>query len=234
MLPAETLAPCIDEASIAVLDAAASTAPFDADLLRMPAAADMRRRITAVVALLEKMDHGKLLRKHNPISRLVGADVEARLEFELAGERVLDAIGQLRVAAQNARRLGAKLTAAATAITAEQQRLDAVIDGGKQRLASAAPGDEFHRARFERRLSNIMALHAANVLTIEQIALASRIITGLLDRFTDVEMLLLPIWQRNALALATSVGASAKHAARDFSSANVALLDFLKQDVSSS
>lgn len=234
MLPAEGLSSAIDDRAIAALDAAASTPAFDPDLLRIPAAADMRRQISLVVALLEKLDHGKLLRKQNPISRLVGADVEARLEFELASERVLDAVSQLRVAARNARRLSAKLATATREIATEQQRLETVIADGKRLLDTAAAGDEFHRARFERRLTNIMALHAANQLTVQQIALASQVITSLFDRFTDVETLLLPVWQRQSMALATAVGSDARHAARDFSTTNVALIDFLKQDVNSS
>jgi hypothetical protein len=234
MLPAEDQTSVVDESAIAALDAAASTPAFDPDLLRIPAAADMRRQIALVVGLLEKLDHGKLLRKQNPISRLVGADVEARLEFELASERVLDAVSQLRIAAQNARRLSAKLATASREIATEQQRLETVIADGKLLLDTAVAGDEFHRARFERRLSNIMALHAANQLTVQQIALASRVITSLFDRFTDVETLLLPVWQRQSMALATAVGTDARHAAKDFSTTNVALIDFLKQDVNSS
>lgn len=223
----------IDEDAVEALDAAASTRPFDSEVLRVPAAADMRRQVALVVKFLEQMDHRKLLKKQNAVARLVGADVEARLEFELAGERVVEAVAGLRTAARNAKRVRSLLNASAAELATEQERLEAVIGDAQWLLGHANDGDEFHRARYERRLSNIMALHAANIMTIQQIDLADQVVASLIDRFTDVETLLLPLWQRHMLALATA-GAQSKQAATEFAETNKSLIDYLKQDLSTS
>ena len=225
------LAP-IDDAAVAELDAAAVTRGFDEALLRMTPARDMRARIETVVDLLEKMDPAGLLKKQGPISRLVGADVEARLQFELASEKVVAAMRQLKIAAQNGVRMRMMLDEAVREIETDQMRFEVAIMTGRGRLKCAAGSDEFMLARYERRLANITAMHAANILAIEQLKLAKVVLTSLLDRFTDVETLLLPVWQRHVLALASAAGAS-RQAGADFSETNTKLIDFLKQDLSS-
>lgn len=220
----------IDEAALAELDAAAATKSLDDNLLRIAPARDMRGKIDEVVSLLEKMNPEALLRKQGPISKLTGADVEARLEFELASEKVLVATRQLKIAAQNGKRMHATLQAAVREIEADQIRLEAVIVAGRARLADAPGADDFMRSRYERRLANIIAMHTANRLTVEQMRLAETVLATLLDRFTDVETLLLPVWQRSVLAFANSAGSAKRQAGREFSDANGSLITFLKQD----
>lgn len=223
--------PVLDESSVAALDTAAQSPGFDLDLLRTTPARDMRIQIEATVALLEQMDHRAVLSKRGFLSRLTGADVEARLEFELASQRVLVKVQQLRQSGQNARRVGTLLKKARNELESEQSRLEQVISKAKLLLSASSGADDFVVARFERRLSNIMAMHAANILTIRQIILAEDVLTGILDRFTDFETLLLPLWQRNVLALAHTSGGRARQAvANDFAQSHRALISFLKQD----
>ena len=227
--------PCLperlDEEAVTALDSAAQSEPFKLDLLRTAPARDMRLKIEEVVALLEKMDAGRMLARQGPISRLTGADVEARLEFELAGQKVLTAIADLRRAAGNGRHIRALLVQGREELTGEQARLETVISEAQLLLAATRDADEFVRARFERRLSNIMAMHAANLLMFEQIKLAEDVLTGLLDRFTDVETLLLPLWQRNVIALAhAAAGRPQKQAAGAFEQVNDKLIVHLKQE----
>jgi hypothetical protein len=220
----------LDETALAALDAAAHTAAFDMDLLRTPAARDIRLQIEAIVTLLRKMDDRAVLARQGLLSRLTGADVEARLEFELAGQNVLTAMGRLRRAAQNGRHVLGLLAAARADLVAEQARLEALIAAAKALLTTASAKDEFIATRFERRLANIMAMHAANILTIEQIGLAHGVLSGLLDRITDVDTLLLPLWQRNVLALAhASVGSPHRDAARDFAHSHRQLISHLDE-----
>lgn len=221
----------LTQADVEGLDAAARTTEVDDALLRMTPARDIRARIGAVVGLLEKMEPQRLLRKQGPIARLTGADVEARLEFELASEEVLAAMRQLRVAAQNATRLLQMLERTRSEIAGDQHRLALAIEWGQERLTTCAGTEEFILARFERRLANITAMHTANTLTIEQIGLARTVLTSLLDRFTDVETLMLPLWQRHMLALATSAGSARRKAGQDFAATNTQLIDYLSQDL---
>jgi hypothetical protein len=222
----------IDDAAVAELDAAAVARGFDDALLRMTPARDIRARIETVVGLLEKMDPAALLKKQGPISRLVGADVEARLQFELASEKVIAAVRQLKIAAQNGTRMRMMLDESVREIEADQSRFEAAIVTGRARLTQNGGSDQFTLARYERRLANITAMHAANILAIEQLKLAKVVLTSLLDRFTDVETLLLPVWQRHVLALASAAGAT-RQAGKDFSDTNDKLIDFLRQDLSS-
>lgn len=74
-------------------------------------------------------------------------------------------------------------------------------------------------------------MHTANMLTIEQLGLARTVLTALLDRFTDVETLMLPLWQRHMLALATSAGSARRRAGQDFAATNTQLIDYLSQDL---
>lgn len=221
----------IDDAALARLDVAAATRGFDDALLRMTPARDMRARIEAVIGLLRKMDPETLLKKQGPISRLTGADVEARLQFELASEGVLSAMRLLRIAAQNGVRMRMMLDEAGREIAADQERFEAAIIEGRGLLARAHGTDDFILARYERRLANIVAMHAANLLAIEQMKLAKAVLTTLLDRFTDVETLLLPVWQRQVLAFASSAGAARQKAGHDFEEINTKLIEFLTQDL---
>jgi len=220
----------LDESAVLALDNAAQSSALDIDLLRTAPVHDVRIRIEAMVALLQKMDHRKLLSKQGPLSRLTGADVEARLEFELAGQKVMKSVSLLRQAAQNGQSVSILLKQALADIEIEQTRLEHVIFEAKALLNTPHDADEFVIGRFERRLSSMMAMHAANMLTVQQLALAENVLQGLLDRVTDVETLLLPLWQRNTLAFAhASIGRPQRQAAHEFIQTHNQLINYLKQ-----
>ena len=221
----------LDAAALAALDRAAESEPFDTDILSSTPARDMGLKIAALVSLLEKLDHRDLLARQGFISRLTGADVEARLNFELATEKIQVEIEELRRAAKNARHTQTLLEKTRNDLIAEQQRLDEIIDDAKHLLSIGSRDEAFLVSRFERRLSNIMAIHAANIATIEQISLGMQVLMALIDRYVDVETMLLPLWQRNTLALAHAAGTRGEQTAvSDFEDAHNALIRFLKQD----
>lgn len=221
----------LDEAAVMALDEAAKGADFDANLLRATPARDIRLQIKALVTLLEKVDHRTLLAKQGVLARMIGADVEARLEFELAGQKVMIAAKQLRQAAENGKLLRRAMREARENLIAEQSRLETTIAAAKRLLAESPGADDFLVARFERRLANMMAMHAANIISIEQFTLSEKVLTGLLDIFTDVDTLLLPLWQRNVLALAHAAGAPMRRtAANEFMQLHQTLIASLKKE----
>ena len=225
------LPPLLDENAVIVLDEAAKSPNFDPDLLRTTPARDIRVGIEATIGLLEQMDHRARLARQGVFSRLTGADIEARLRFELASQKVLAAADRLRQAARNGRRILALLTETRQDLASEQRRLEEVIAAGRQLLAACPDADDFVVARFERRLANLMAMHAANLLTIEQINLSVGVLTGLLDRHTDVDTLLLPLWERSVLAMAHAPGGRPpREAVDDFARCHESLLTHLKQE----
>ena len=124
------------------------------------------------------------------------------------------------------------LRQAQSELATEQARLESVIVQAKALLARATGADAFIADRFERRLSNIMAVHAANILTVEQIRLGDGVLSAMLDRLTDVETLLFPLWQRTMLALAQADAGRRRGAADEFAGIHAKLISFLKQDQS--
>ena len=221
--------------AVEALDAAARTHSFDDDLLQTAPARDMRRQIEAMLTVLEKMDPDRVLARQGMISRLTGADIEARLEFELMGKRVMAVANKLRRAAENGKRIRTLLASGKNDLISENARLDAVIDEARQLLSGAHdPSDDFVHARFERRLSKLIAMRASNDLTVKQIDLGAEVLSGLLDRFTDVDTLLLPLWQRNVVALAHAApGKAQRAAATDFFEIHKNLKTYLQQELSS-
>jgi hypothetical protein len=221
----------LDDAAVAELDEAASGAGIDIDLLRSTPARDIRARIEAVLTLLQGVDHRALLAKQGLFSRLTGADIEARLRFEISAQHLVSAVARLREAALEGRRLRQLLAQARQDLGSEQERLQAVIAAAQALLGREAGSDASARDRFERRLANIRALHAANILTIGQMDLAEGVLARLLDRCTDVDTLIIPLWQGQAFALAQAAGRqSLARAAQDFTGTHRHLIAHLEQD----
>ncbi len=221
----------IDEAALARLDELAKGSGVAPELLAATPARDISAAVEAMLVLLDGLDYGQLLAKQGGISRLLGADIEARLKFELAGQEVLIAMQQLRQAAANGRRTVTLLRAARSELAGDQARLDAAI-AWAQRLHAEGAGqaDPFLLARFERRLASMIAMSSSNVVTAEQMVLAENVLASLLDRVTDVDTVLLPLWQRNMLALAHAAhGRPARAAADAFASVQTRLITHLKQ-----
>ncbi|MDP9810086.1 hypothetical protein J2W42_002947 [Rhizobium tibeticum] len=174
---------------------------MDNDLLRSAPAREIRQNVETLVELLESIDLRKLLRKQGLIGRFTGADVEARLGFELASQTVMERFQQLNRTARSATRIRDLLIATAQQLGEEQVRLATVIADAKALLLRSAEAEPALVARFERRLSNIVTMETANALTIQQIAISGGLLSSLLDRCTDVQTLLVPVWQRDSLAI---------------------------------
>lgn len=221
----------LDEQALVALDRAAHTKPFDTEILQSAPAQDIRVQIGKIITLLKAVDAGKMLRRQGVISRLTGADVEARLEFELAAQQVMSAMELLRRAEATGSRIRILLGNGRKELHREQKRLGEVIAASKQLLAAAVDADPFLRSRFERRLANIMTMHAANITTIEQIGLAEQVLKSLLDRVTDVHTALFPMWQRSVIALVhASPGQSQQSASVAFVAVHDKFIAYLVQE----
>ncbi|PDT03659.1 hypothetical protein CO666_13900 [Rhizobium chutanense] len=225
-----TPAAVIDDDAVAVLDMAARSPRIDGNLLSSAPARDIRSSANELIVMLEEVDLQKMLRKQGLIGRFTGADVEARLEFELASHRVADLFRQLSRAAQAGTRIRGVFDKTRLELLDEQRRLARVISDAKLLVSQSDGSDLSLVARFERRLYNIMAMEAANTLTIQQIELSASVLASLLDRFTDIETLLLPLWQRNALAIIHGEAITARSSVvTAFLDAHRNLIGFLKK-----
>ncbi|WP_245339496.1 hypothetical protein [Rhizobium sp. CIAT894] len=202
---------------------------MDSNLLSSAPARDIRASANELIEMLEAVDLQKMLRKQGLIGRFTGSDVEARLEFELSSHRVADLFRQLSRAAHGGGRIREILDRTRLELIDEQRRLAGVISDAKLLLSRSDGSDPALVARFERRLANIMAMEAANTLTIQQIELSAGVLASLLDRFTDIETLLLPLWQRNALAIIHGEAKPRSSVVTAFLDAHRNLIGFLKK-----
>ena len=231
---ADVLTPpgAIDDAAVRWLDAASRSTAFDDETLRHPIALDIRRQIAALVQALKETDPRHFLARQGVISRLTGADVEARLTFELAAQNVLAQAQRLRRTAAGGEAVREMLARTGVRLDAEQARFEVTINQARALLAMPGPRDEFHLARFERKFANLMALHAANDMAIEQITLSDKLLTTLLDRLADIDGLLLPLWQRQLLAVTSASGPRGRAAGKDLLKTSQTLIETLQQDTS--
>lgn len=222
----------LDETALAALDAEAEGHAFDEMLLRAAPAHDIGRQVKAVIKLLENLDLKKVFSKQSWFSRLSGQDVEARLEFEIAARTVMSAIDKLRLASKDGRNMRLRLEQSSADISNDQVRFEQAISKGKSLLAANADSDPQILARYERRLANIMTMHVANTMTLQQIRIALDLLSGMLDRLTDVETVVLPLWQRNVLAVLQTPQSVFRGAVTDeFQSSNAQLITVLKQEI---
>lgn len=226
LLPAE-----LNEAALEALDHATRSDPIDLDLLRARPIRDLRGRIDDAVATIEKVDHKALLRHVGWLGRLTGADVEARLAFELSTARVAERIQGLVAADDNASHAETLLRDTAAALHRDQERLRAVIAEAHALLAGASAVEAFLRSRFERRLANLEAIHVSNDLALAQIRLAEDVLKAMRDRVRDVTGGLYPLWQRHALAVAVSAaGPQRRTAGEAFAEIHTRLIALLRED----
>jgi hypothetical protein len=131
--------------------------------------------------------------------------LEVRLELEVAAERFSADMSRLAQAASDANR-------ARTAMNADIARLKSIAPAHEalaertMRFLRNADLKAASVARLQRRLANLETVIASNRLAAAQMAIAVDHLSGLLDRYADVENRLFPVWRHHALAVAQSVG----------------------------
>lgn len=193
------------EQALARFDATFDGFEPDQALLGGTPARDLSESMTALVLSLRRVDIDRVNRCQGWWHRFTGADLEARLELEVAAHCLGGDMREASVRAATARR-------ARDAMRADLPRLDAAqLAHGSLADATAAflgraPAADPVVARLQRRLGNLEALGASNRLVRAQMQLAIDHLDGLLDRFADIEQLLFPLWQRHALAVSQSAG----------------------------
>jgi hypothetical protein len=200
-----TLLP-LSEMGLAALDKASETMPIDQGLLQTTPARDLTECLSSLVSSFRTLDVEKVQSKTSWWDRLIGTDVEAQLEFNLACQNLNNVCQVTRERAEAARNTGSLLWRTRQQLEQDQNQLQGLIELVRRTLA-ASPSDVNSdiRARFERRLANLMALSAANSLTLKQIDLSIGVLRGLLDRHVEIDQLVKPLWERVGLAAAQGV-----------------------------
>jgi hypothetical protein len=192
-----------DEEALARFDAALTPHAPDPELLSGTPARTLTEALAILVQALTRIDVDRIRRRQSWWHRFSGADLEARLELEVAVRSLRDDMQRLAEAASAAERAVRAMRADIPRLDAAQSDHEALID---QTCAFLVGADGRHpaTARLERRLGNLQALCASNRLARAQMLLAVDHLGALLDRYRDVEQLLFPVWQQHALAVAQS------------------------------
>lgn len=196
------LAPGSD-AAVERFDAAFDAYAPDEALLAGTPARSLAEAMQALVAALTHIDIDRVARRQGWWSRFTGADLEARVELEVAALCLGEDMAHTAAAAAAARHAREAMRADLPRLDAAQDAHRALADVTAAFLRGCDPADP-GVARLHRRLGNLEALHASNRLARAQMALAIDHLSDLLDRFADIEQLLFPVWQRHALAVAQS------------------------------
>jgi hypothetical protein len=189
------------EEAIARFDAAHDGFEPDQALLGGTPARSLAEAMAEMVSSLKRIDIDRVSRKQGWWSRFTGADLEARIELEIAATslgKAMQRMARLAAAARNAREA---MRADLPVLDAAQLSHQALADTTAAFLRGSDVADPVV-ARLQRRLANLEALHAANRLIRAQMVMAIDHLSGLLDRFSDIEQLLFPVWQRHALSIA--------------------------------
>ncbi len=198
----------VDEDGIAFLGRAAKGPAIDSGLLTQTPARDLSSSTVELVARLRRLNVRTVLRRQGVLGRLTGADIEARLRFELEVREITGDMRALGRRAAEARRTRQALGQVRADIQAHQAWLAGLMATARRVLARAEDADPMLRERFERRLLNLATVETSNLLTVEQIGLADGNLAQMSDRIEDVAGALFALWQRDALALAQSAGPS--------------------------
>ncbi len=194
----------VDEDGVAFLGKAARGPAIDTRLLTETPGRDLSSSLGGLVARLRTLNVNSLLRHQGVLGRLTGADIEARLRFELEVREISSDIRALDARVVQARRMRQALRQTGADIRAHHDWLLRLMATARRVLARDDAADPMLRERFERRLLNLATLETSNLLTVEQIGMADANLARMTDRIEDISGTLFTLWQRDALALAQS------------------------------
>jgi hypothetical protein len=185
-------------------DAAEARATVDRGLLHAAPADAISRQAGTVIAMLKALDVDVPSARQGWFARLTGADVVNRMRQERALRQVMKAICDLGRGVREGRARLNDLSTASRAMEDDQARVANAIGCGRVLLAQSTSGDLFVRARYERNIAWMTALQSANEETLHRLAFSTHLLVSLLDRLAEVETTLVPLWQRNVLAVLQS------------------------------
>ncbi len=197
----------IDAQTIAAFDAAVTPFELDKQLHDQIVGNELGEAMAALVDSLRKLSFDRLTRKYGLFAKLTGADLQARIEFDLAAHFVSEQIDQTYAAARRARAMLDALKAERVRLTELAPRHEELLTSAENVLRGQDPQDELV-ARFQRRTANLAAMCSANRLSEAQLDLTIKSLTAQLDRFGELRKLLLPAWQQHALAIAQAASGS--------------------------
>ena len=190
----------VNEATIAAFDAASAVFEPDERLVSGTPARRLSEQISELVAAVNTLQLSRVRRQFSWYEKFTGLDLKERVEFDLNIRAIHKEMVETTAAADRSRATLKQLKAEFPKLKHIHERQGRLIRETRAFLATAT-GDEFHVSRLKRRLANLEMIHTSNKLTAKQLKLSVRNLTSLIDRFTDVEQVLFPLWQQQALTV---------------------------------
>jgi len=193
----------IDEDAIVLLDRLTPQHLPDSDLLQGMPARDLNAATSALVEAFRSIDVDRVNRRFNWFERITGADIEARVRFDLATHEIDDLMQATVHAQMRAERARDRIARDSVHLDRTNSELGLLVEWANACL-SRIGGEEFHRQRFVKRITDIEMIIAANRMMEGQYSLAHQTLTALVDRTGEVTRVLLPLWKQHAFAIAHS------------------------------
>ncbi len=226
--PAQPATYRIDAQAIAAFDAAVKPFELDRQLHNQIVGNELGESMAALVDALRKLSFDRLTRRYSWLDKLTGADLQARIEFDLAAHTISDLIDSAYVAARHGAQMLQALQAERARLAELVPRHEDLLNTAETLLRGQDPQDELV-ARFQRRVANLSAMCNANRLSEAQLDLTIKSVTLQLDRFGELRKVLLPAWQQHALAIAQATSGSSEEYQQfhKFQAASAELADYL-------
>lgn len=191
----------IGDDAMRILDQAGEIRRIDDSLLDVANRQALRREISKTVMLVQALDLDRLLARQSWWSRFTGAAVEEKLTFEVAARRASAAFAVLeKLVADGVVRAGL-MQAERRKLDEAAPKLDQAIDYGQALLSAGSPVDQVVRARFERKVANLVTIRSANEMALQQLSLTEANLVALTDRFIEISSVLFPLWQQQLFAV---------------------------------
>ncbi len=193
----------IDDAALEAFDAAIVPYAPAEELLSVAPGRGLSDTMAALVQSMRQLSVDQVNRKFNWYQRFTGLDLEARIRFDIATEQLSQQMEELVVAAEPARRMVRMLQSDLPRLHQARASNEALVDIAYAALRDR-DGNDFHVARLMRKVANLEAICASNKLAEAQITLSIDTLSSQIDRFSEIEKMLFPMWQQHALAIAQS------------------------------
>ena len=194
----------INAESIERLMAAADVPRLDDTLLASTINTEFRTFLETFLRKMTTLNVEQILKTQNPWSRLTGADIEARLQFELSVLELSEKVQTLAGLKKEALEARQFLADAWRAMQSSQKKLSVEIQSGRDLLKRGTARSDELRSRFVRQLEKIVPLYQSQSMAMQQMKLSAGTLGALIKRAHELETNLLPIWQHNALAVSQS------------------------------
>lgn len=183
------------------------------NLMESGAVGALAGKIGEIVAKLGDADPQRIAQKPTWFERVLGREVERQVRYQVARKALDVMLNEAEGVAQRVRDTLRVLDGLLQSHTADAERLRTYIQAGREFLDEnpqaglvAAGSLEFDRPRerFARKLANLATLLSSHEMSVAQMKLTRAQAVDMLDRFSEITSVLVPVWRQHTLALITT------------------------------